>query len=166
MALFGGRGSLLRAQCQLSGASASTAHGRGPGREAGGTDHPPPHLSTTGWPGAESSRRGTGGRCGSVGAHPDADVSTYLRPPTIDRPVDNLPLLWGGNDPATMRGLLHGECCSTPSWPALHHFRRTRSCPSRRRLGRPYGQAQNRSLSRCRRPSIGRRGQSNPAGLP
>jgi hypothetical protein len=47
------------------------------------------------------------------------------------------------------------------------HFRRTRSCPSRRhRLGRPHSQAQNRSLSRCRRPSIGRRGQSNSAGLP
>jgi hypothetical protein len=26
---------------------------------------------------------------------------------------------WGGNDPATMRGRLHGECCFTPSWLSL-----------------------------------------------
>ena len=37
----------------------------------------------------------------------------------MDKSVDNLALLWGGNDPATMRGRLHGERCFTPSWPTL-----------------------------------------------
>jgi hypothetical protein len=125
--------------------------------------HPcPPQVGR----GAESSRRRTVGRCGSVVVHPNVYVNTYLRPPRIDKSVDNLPLLWRGNDPATMCGRLHGECCLCAIVAGAPHFRRTRSCPSRRRLGRPYGQAQNRSLSHCRRPSIGRRGQSNSAGLP
>ena len=70
--------------------------------------HPcPPQVGR----GAESSRRRTVGRCGSVVVHPNVYVNTYLRPPRIDKSVDNLPLLWRGNDPATMRGRLHGECC-------------------------------------------------------
>jgi len=164
--LFRGRGSLLRAQCQLSGASASTAHGRGPRREAGGRTmhlHPcPPQVGR----GAESSRRRTVGRCGCVAVHPNVYVNTYLRPPRMDKSVDNLPF----SGEVTIRRRCAGVCTEsaafTPSWPALHHFRRTRPCPSRRRLGRLYGQAHNRSLSRCRRPSIGCRGQCNSAGLP
>lgn len=31
----------------------------------------------------------------------------------IGQSVDNLALLWEGNDPATMRWRLHGECCFT-----------------------------------------------------
>jgi hypothetical protein len=33
---------------------------------------------------------------------------------------ENLALVWGDNDPATMRGRSHGECCPTPLWPTLH----------------------------------------------
>ena len=29
------------------------------------------------------------------------------------------PFCWRGNDPATMRGRLHWECCFAPSWPTL-----------------------------------------------
>ena len=68
--------------------------------------HPcPPQVGR----GDESSRRRTVGCCGSV--HPNVYVNTYLRPPRIDKSVNNLPLLRRGNDPATMRGRLHGECC-------------------------------------------------------
>jgi hypothetical protein len=80
--------------------------------------------------------------------------------------VDNLALLWEGNDPATMRGRLHGECCFTPSLLTLRTFEGLVHVPADDAAWAAHSQAQNRRLSRCRRPSIGRRGQSNSAGLP
>ena len=70
----------------------------------------------------------------------------------------------------TIRRRCAGVCTGTA---VLRHrgrrslFRRTRSWPSRRRrLGPPTQQGPNRSLIRCRRACIGRRGESNSAGLP
>jgi hypothetical protein len=71
--------------------------------------------------------------------------------------VDNLALLWGSNDLATMRGPLHGECCFTPSWPTLLISEGLVHAPADAAWA-AHSLAQNRSLNRCRRPPIARRG--------
>jgi len=75
----------------------------------------------------------------------------------IDKSVDNLALLWGSNDLATMRGPLHGECCFTPSWPTLLISEGLVHAPADAAWA-AHSLAQNRSLNRCRRPPIARRG--------
>lgn len=54
-------------------------------------------------------------------------------------------------------GFLHEERCSTPMWPTLLTSKDSfMSLPTQ--PGLPTSQAQNRSLSHCRRPAIGSRG--------